>query len=144
MAKELASQLAGLISDLQRQRQDHVNAIAEIDAVFEKYSIRSPERKRRGRPPGKRMDGARVGMKPAGRKGRRRTRGKFAKTGLESVLEFVASKGAKGATSAEINTQWKSEGRGATADTTLSQLTKAKKLKRVKLKGQKGSRYTLA
>lgn len=142
MAKELASQLAGLISDLQSQRQDHVNAVAEIDAVFEKYGIHPPKQQRRGRKPGPRATTAQP--KRAGRREGRRKRGTFEKTGVETVLEFIKTKGTKGATSTEINQQWKSEGRGATADTTLSQLTKQKKLKRVKLKGMKGSRYTLA
>ena len=59
-------------------------------------------------------------------------------------MEFVKSKGNAGVTTAEINQQWKSEGRGANADTTLSQLTKQKKLKREKIKGKKGSRYKAA
>ncbi len=137
----LAGTLAATIDRLQARRREHMDAIAKIDAVFEKYGIRLPERRRPGRPPGK------AGRKPgrpaaAGRKGRRRKRGTFAKPAHQSVMDFVKGKG--GATTAEINKHWKSEGRGATADTTLSQLTKQRKLKRVKLKGQKGSRYTAA
>ena len=56
----------------------------------------------------------------------------------------MTSKGKAGATTDEINQQWKSEGRGGNADTTLSQLTKQKKLKREKIKGEKGSRYKAA
>ena len=39
---------------------------------------------------------------------------------------------------------WASEGRRGTADNVLSHLVKDKKLKRVKLVGLRGSRYSLA
>ncbi|MBP7936356.1 MAG: C2H2-type zinc finger protein [Phycisphaerae bacterium] len=140
----LAAALVAMIDKLQAQRREHVDAIAKIDALFEKYGIQLPERKRRGRPPGRKP-----GRKPgrpaaAGCKGRRWKGGTFAKSGIQSVLDFVKGKGKLGATSAEINKQWKSEGRGATADTTLSQLSKQKKLKREEIKGTQGSRYTAA
>jgi hypothetical protein len=140
---DLAGTLVATIDKLQADRREHVDAIGEIDAVFEKYGIQLLERKRCGRPPGRPRATA-TWPKPAGRRGRRRKRGTFAKTGQQTILDFVKSKGKAGATSTEINQSWRSEGRGATADTTLSQLTKQKKLKRAKIKGAKGSRYTVA
>jgi hypothetical protein len=140
---DLADALVATIDELQAQRQELVDAIATIDAVFEKYGIQSPERRRPGRKPSSPRATATSPM-PAARHGERRKRGTFEKTGTESILDFVTSKGKAGATSAEINQNWKTEGRGATADTTLSQLTKKKKLKRRKIRGAKGSRYTLA
>ncbi|HOW73796.1 MAG TPA: C2H2-type zinc finger protein [Phycisphaerae bacterium] len=153
MAKDdLAGALAAMINKLQTQRQEHVDAIAEIDAVVEKYGIQLPERKRRGRPPG-RKPGRKPGRpaaaataptKPTGRKGKRRARRKFAVSGLDLILAFVKSVGKKGATTSEIVKHWKSEGRSGDGYTTLSQLTKQKKLKKEKLKGEKGSRYRAA
>ena len=139
-----ASTLVAIINKLQAQRQEHAAAIVQIDALFEKYGIQLSEPKRRGRKPGRPKAAANAGMLTAGRKGKGRKRGTFEKTAHQSILDFLKGKGKQGATTAEINQQWKSEGRGANADTTLSQLTKQKKLKREKIKGAKGSRYTAA
>lgn len=136
-----AKQLASVIADLQAERQTNLNRIAEIDALFERFGIQPQDRRRPGHKPGRPRAAQ---PKAAGRGGARRKRGTFEKTGLESIMDFVKSKGKAGATSGEINQNWKSEGRGATADTTLSQLTKQKKLKRRKIRGAKGSRYTFA
>lgn len=154
MAKELASQLADLISGLQRKRQEHVDAIAEIDAIFEQYGIKPQEQKRRGRPPGRkpgRKPGRRPGRPPAaaaqksgGRKTRRRTRRKFAVSGLDSIMGLVKSAGKKGVTTSEIVGHWKSEGRSGNGYNALGQLVKEKKLTKEKLKNAKGSRYKAA
>jgi hypothetical protein len=74
----------------------------------------------------------------------KRKRRKFATSGTAAILSFVKDGGAKGCTSAEINKQWKHEGRSGTAYVQIGQLTKAKKLKKEHLKGQRGSRYTVA
>ena len=139
---DLAGALATMINRLENQRQEHVDAIATIDAVFEKHGIQLPERKRRGRKPGG-ASATTAGPKSVARRTGRRKQGTFAKTGTQSILDFVQGKGKTGATSAEINKHWKAEGRGATADTTLSQLTKKKTLKRQKINGAKGSRYMM-
>ena len=47
-----AQQLAKVINDLQSERQAHVDAIAEIDATFDRFGIKVTGRKRRGRPVG--------------------------------------------------------------------------------------------
>jgi hypothetical protein len=149
---DLAGTLVATIQKLQAQRREHVDAIAEIDAVFEKYGIQLPERKRRGRPPG-RKPGRKPGRpatapkaieKPSGRKGKRRTRRKFAVSGLDSILGFVRNAGKKGATTSEIVKHWKAEGRSGDGYTTLGQLVKGKKLSKENLKDAKGSRYRTA
>lgn len=71
--------------------------------------------------------------------GRPRKRGKFKHTGAQSILGLL--KGRKALTTREINFAWKKEGRGGTADVMLGLMVKAKKLKRTKLKGQRGSQY---
>ncbi len=70
--------------------------------------------------------------------GRRRTRRRFDQTAAEFLLGLL--KGRK-LTTAEVNAAWKKAGRGGKADVTLMQLVKAKKLKRAKVKGGRGSRY---
>ena len=47
-------------------------------------------------------------------------------------------------TTAQINARWKQAGRGATADNALSKLTKARKLKKEKVKNGRGSSYRAA
>jgi hypothetical protein len=155
----LAEQLGSLITQLQTQRQEHVQALAEIDAAFAGLGIQAQTAKRRGRPPkaqpaaatidapaapkaqaADRMIGAPAAAKTRGRRKRR----KFATSGTEAILAFVKDGGAKGRTSSEINKQWKQEGRSGNAYVQIGQLTKAKKLKKEDLKGQRGSRYTAA
>jgi hypothetical protein len=134
-------ELAKLIGGLKAERQELVNKLASIDKVFASFGIpvvskvtatvsvaASPTTitgKRRGRPPGS--------------KNSKRKRGMFSKTGEETVLEYVTSKGP--VTAAEVNKHWQGEGRGGKADNTLSKLVKDGKLKRVKNKGERGSSY---
>lgn len=134
-----ARHLEQIISSLQARRQVLTSEIAEIDALFERFGIQPVERRRPGRPAGRKA--AVAGPKPA-RRGRRRKRGKFEKSGQQSIIDFLKTKGAKGATTAEINDHWVSEGRAGTAYVTLGQLTKLKQIKKEKLKGKRGSRYT--
>lgn len=70
----------------------------------------------------------------------RKKRAKFARTGADMILALLKGKALPVRT---INTAWKKEGRAATADTTLGQLVKAKKLKRTQVKGERGSRYSI-
>jgi hypothetical protein len=70
-----------------------------------------------------------------------RTRKSYPLTAEQFVGKLAAG---KGATTAEINKAWKQAGRTGRADNTLNKMFKAGKLKREKLKGQKGSRYTVA
>ena len=131
-----ARDLATLINQLQAERQQHVDAITQIDATFAQFGITPTPRKRRGRPPGRTAAAA-----PAPAK-KRRKRGRFKISGDESVVSFVAKKGV--ATTAEINVHWAKEGRAGRADNALVKLIKDKKLKRENIKGERGSKYTVA
>jgi transcriptional regulator with XRE-family HTH domain len=75
--------------------------------------------------------------KPAALKPQKPSKGK--QTAAEFILSLL--KGRKSLTSAEINAVWKKAGRGHNADNTLSLMVKAKKLKRTKVRGQRGSEY---
>jgi DNA-binding transcriptional regulator YiaG len=65
--------------------------------------------------------------------------GKSKQTAAELILSFL--NGRKSLTSTEINVAWKKAGRAGNADNTLSLMVKAKKLRRTKLKEQRGSEY---
>ncbi len=70
------------------------------------------------------------------------TQNRFAVTGDESVLGFIRKRG--NPTTAEVQAHWTGEGRGASADNSLSKLFKDKKIKREPNKQGRGSRYTIA
>jgi hypothetical protein len=72
---------------------------------------------------------------------KRKKRGQFKETADEFVLGLVTG---KGKTTSEVGKAWKEAGRGGKADTTLGNLVAAHKIKREKIKGEKGSIYTLA
>ena len=72
----------------------------------------------------------------------RRQGGRFDQTAEEFVAALVKS--GKATTSTQINTAWKSTGRGGKADNTLSRMYKTKKLIRTKLKDERGSSYRVA
>jgi hypothetical protein len=93
--------------------------------------------------------GAAVGRKPKtiaaiGNQGRKkkRVRRKFAVSGEQSIVDFVKSK--SNPVGREIEKHWKNEGRAGVAANLISKLVKAKKLKRVPLKGERGSQYSAA
>ena len=93
---------------------------------------------------GKREAMQRLGLetKAAGKApaGQRRPRGTFKQTGEQFVLSLVKSK--KATTTAQVNAAWKKAGRGGNADNTLYLLVASRKLKRTKIKGQRGSTYS--
>jgi hypothetical protein len=76
---------------------------------------------------------------PKAKRGRKR--GKFSQTAEQFVTGLLK---AGPMTSTAINAAWKNAGRGGDANVTLSKMTKAKRLKREKLKEGKGSTYTVA
>jgi len=117
-------------------REEVARRIDQIQQLLHPVATRRP-----GRPPSQPV-AAPAPKAPAKRN--RRKPGKFKLTGRESILAFVKAKGAKGATTAEIVTNWKSEKRSGDGYTAAGELVKAGKLKREPLKGQKGSRYTAA
>lgn len=152
--KQTVNELSRLIETLQNERREHEEAIAAIDATFAEFGIipdAAPQRRGPGRPPKKagRKKGTttttatkkRATRKKTGRRGRR-GRGSFEKTGEQSVYDFVKQHGKPNAK--EVNEHWSGEGRGGKADNTLSKLVKEKKLKRVKVKGERGSLYQVA
>ena len=138
MPKSPLNELQTIIRKLHSERQTHVEAIERIDSTFDELGIEaeSPRRGRRGRPPGR----------PAGRykAGRRRKRRKYATSGTESILSFVSRGNKKGATGAEIANHWKAEGRAGSSYNIINMLLKAGKLKKKKLKGERGSMYMAA
>jgi DNA-binding transcriptional regulator YiaG len=66
-------------------------------------------------------------------------RRKFSQTGEEMILGLL--KGRKTLGRRDINAAWTKEGRSGTADVTLGMMVEAKKLKRVKVEGLRGSGY---
>lgn len=135
-----AKELTALVAKLRTQRKEHEDAIAEIDRVFEGLGIESGGGVRRGRKKKATSAKATRGRKTDGR--RRRKRGRFKQTADESILAFVKKAGKP--TTAEVNKHWQAEGRGGKADNALTKLVQTRKLKRVKDKSVRGSRYTLA
>ena len=131
MSTTRLEELKSLIARLQADRQAHVDAIAQIDESFGALGIH-PQIRKRGRLRGAPLPATKT----------RRPRRKFRTTGTESVLAFVKAAGPKGVTGGQIVQHWKTEGRGDTCYHTLRELIKAKKIKRQKMKGQKGSAYT--
>lgn len=73
---------------------------------------------------------------------RKRVRRKFAVSGEQLILNFVKSK--SNPIGRDIEKHWSSEGRAGTAANLLSKLVKEKRLKRMRLKDERGSRYSLA
>ena len=76
--------------------------------------------------------------------GRRRRRGrqKFAVTGDDMILSMARQRG--GVRTQDVKKRWADEGRGGTADNSLSRLVKVGRLKRIPIEGERGSRYTAA
>ncbi len=162
--KNAAKELEAVVASLTEERQEHLDAIAEIDSVFAQFGIKPPGRKRRARRGSKKVGRPRKAKKRVGkrvakrgkktRRGRKkkkkvlkrsktRTRRKFRVSGPEAVLNFVRRAGKNGASGAEIEKHWNSRGRKAGVYNTIGKLVKEKKLKKQAVKGEKGSRYTV-
>ena len=122
--------LGKLVKQLQKQRQEHLDAIAEIDAAFASLGMEAAGA------------GPRNGRKKAGRKTNKRGPGRSRQTGEEFVTGLLKKNGTL--TSGQINKRWSQAGRGSNADNTLSKLTREKKIKRTNIKGAMGSEYQLA
>ena len=120
-----------ILSKLVKQRQEHVEALAKIDGIFDKYGIA---------PPATAKQTVEAAPQLAAKKGRRRRRGRFAQTAQAFVLGLLEGKSKTGA---EVNAAWTDAGRKARADTTLSLMTKKKLIKRVPVKGGRGSKYSV-
>lgn len=87
--------------------------------------------------------GKRAALEQLGKTGKEiRKRGTFARSGLDSILALL--KAQKALSTAEINRAWREEGRAGVANGALGLLVKSRKVKRVHVKGERGSRYSLA
>lgn len=139
MVKSTADELLALVSKLQNERADHVARIEAIDRTFSSLGIAvSPITKARrvGRPAGRPV-GRPVGS--VNRKKGKRTRGRFAVSGEQAVLDFVKQN--KVVTTKQVNDFWVGQGRKGKADNALSKLTREGKLQRKNIKGERGSQY---
>ena len=139
MAGSTTAELAGLIRRLQEERQKYADAIEAIDKTFAQFGIAAPGKARLGRPP-KAL--TLTSAPKAAKSGGRRKRGSFTQTGEDSVFDFVKAKGP--VTAAEVNQHWSGEGRGGKADNALSKLVKTGRLKRNRVKGERGGTYSAA
>jgi hypothetical protein len=137
---DATKQLTKALSKLMAQRKKYLAIVAknsakvaEIEALFGQFgvSLEAPK------PVAKRVKTAKKATKAKGR----RPRGVFPETSAEFVLGLLKS---KSLTTAQINAAWVKTGRGGRADTTLMNLTKAKKIKRAKVADGQGSEYSLA
>ena len=117
------------LSSLVKQRQEHLDSLALIDAIFSKYGIN----------PSKTQPTA-MAAAPVAKKGKRRRRLRV--SGTEFILGALA--GGKTMTTAQIRTEWEKANRPGKSDQPLWSLVKAKKVKREAVKNGKGSKYTLA
>lgn len=140
------AELARLIKTLQEDRQKHVAAIAEIDSVFASLGITAQPAKRRGRKPGSvnvKTAAAAAPEKAAkpGRKKRTRSKAKDGLTGEQFMYKILAE---GQLSTAEVNKRWTASGRNGRADILLGQLVANGKLKRQKVKDERGSRYSVA
>lgn len=144
MARPASDLFTKQIEQLLSDREKFVSAIEKIDGILANIgnalgggaasSAAPVTGKRRGRKPGR----------PAGSKAGRpkRGRGRFAQSGEEMVLAFVA--GNKNASTKEINAAWSKEGRAGSADNALGKLVREKRLTRAKVKGGRGSTFTVS
>jgi hypothetical protein len=134
---EPETDLAEKIRKLQADRQEHAQAIEEIDQVLSRVenalaalnaiTTRSGERANADTAPGQRP---------------RRHYQKFELTGEESVLEFIRRQGHP--TTAEINANWHAEGRTGVANPILARLLKRGLLEREADPAVRGSRYRIS
>ena len=122
--------LSKLVNQLQKQRQEHLDAIAEIDAAFASLGMEAAGA------------GPRNGRRKAGRKIKRRGRGHFKQTAEDFVTGLLKKN--KTMTTGQINKRWSQASRAGKADNTLSKMTREKKIKRKHIKGVMGSEYQLA
>ena len=156
MAKSsLTTELGAAIESLRRKRAEHQEAIDRIDEALGQFGIDSGERgtrRRAGRRKKKGKATRRKGVVAATRKKKggkkrkkkagRRRRGTFKVTGDEAVVAIVRR--LKKPSASQVNKAWTRLGRRGTANNTLTRLVQGRKLKRIKVKGERGGRYGVA
>ena len=135
-----ATELANLVRQLQAQRQEHLDAVAEIDASFEELGISIVPAKRRRKKKSSKRGRSKANRKKVSKK--RVSKKRFKVTAGEFITGLLKKN--KKMTTKQINGKWKQAGRGGrNADNTLSRLTGRKIIVRTKVKGDKGSEYRL-
>jgi hypothetical protein len=138
-----ANDLAGRIQQLQVDRQRHLDAMAAIDRVLDQIGAAlqvapKPAGRERATAAARGDDGVvRREVPPQPRR-----RGRFDKTGIDSVLDFIRERG--NPTTAEINAHWHAEGRKGTANVTILKLLQDRSVRREQDPAIRGSRYSLA
>jgi hypothetical protein len=144
----ISTDLPTRIQKLLEDRQTHEAAIGHIDEVLASVGSAlgapiAPPKRGPGRPAASSVVAAPPAPAAAKKPRRgRRSRGSYATTGDDSVLAFI--KANKSPTTKDIKAHWAEEGRGGTADNVLSKLYREKKIKRLPLPGERGSRYAVA
>jgi hypothetical protein len=123
------------LSSLVKQRQEHLDALASIDAVFARYGINPAK----ASPVAANVGPTAMAAAPVAEKKRRR---RLRVSGTKFILGALA--GGKTLTTAQISTEWKKANRPGKADQPIWALVKAKKIKRAPVKNGQGSQYTLA
>jgi len=161
MADSTIDQLGAAISKLQAERATYVSEIAQIDATFAELGITAqqtaaPARRKPGRPPKaktaevkaskakpaktKAAKPAKTVKKQASRKpAGRSTRGSYKQTASQFIMTMFT--GDQDLATSQIIGNWKKAKRGGKPDNALTKLVKNKDLKRVKVKGGRGSTY---
>jgi hypothetical protein len=147
----VSSDITIRIQHLLEAREEHAHAIASIDATLARVGAAlggSPMHAapvKKAAVPAKvapvKVAPAKVAAKPAPVAAKPKP-GKFAMSGEASILAFIKSKGSP--VGRDIEDKWKSEGRKGRAINAVSKLVREKKLKRTPLKGERGSRYSIA
>lgn len=117
------SDIAERIKALQALRVVHVRALEEIHRELARLGADGDE------------------FAPPSDNVNRRIRGKFARTGEQSLLDFIEMQ--RHPSTAEINAHWKHEGRRGTANVTLLTLIRRGLIERVSDPTVRGSRYRL-
>lgn len=154
---EAAAAIAQTLKEQQRHQQEQAAAVSQTLGQISRllssllgglapvlgHAAPAPAQAAAPQPAAKFGGNATAAPKPAAKSPSKggRSASKFTTTGVESVLAFISKRG--NPTSAEVNQHWQTEGRSGKADITLSQLTKAKKLKRTANPAGRGSRYTI-
>ena len=171
MPSTTAVALKQTIQKLQADRATHVAAITELDKVFAQFGIKLGSAPKRGRPAKKRGRKARKPGRPKGKATKRRGPGRPKRarrgrkpgkrraapdrtkksarsmgkpTGDEFLIGVIRAARKAGAKSSEITTAWKKARRKGSATPYLFGMAKAGKIKKRKIKGQRGSVYRLA
>ncbi len=155
MPLSTAVQLQSTILKLQEERQEHENAIAEIDKVFEQFGIRPGVK--RGRKPGsknKKPSEIKVAgkamekkkdpepgsakeattMAPAPMKAAAKSKPKSGLDAPAFVLGLIKRKGPLGAKRSDLSKAWGADGRKGAVHVILHNLTRSKKVKVTVLK----------